>query len=681
MVFGARKAVWFGAVAWVGLMIVTMVRCNSTSPQSLEPTAQAFRNLSDSATYVGIEVCKTCHYNIYQTYIETGMGQSFGPSSQVRSDSKLDASSRLTDPHRNLQYHPYWSNDSLFLLEFRLGDRGDTTHQRVQYINYIIGSGQHTNSHIYNVNGYLYQAPFTYYTQEGTLDFPPGFEGGNNTRFSRKIGLECMSCHNALPEMHPGSENRFTQVPAGISCERCHGPGSIHVSEKMAGIIIDTAQATDYSIVNPAKLSPDLQIEICQRCHLQGNSVLEPDQNFYDFRPGMKLSDVMTVFLPRYEGGENQFIMASHADRMVQSECYIATDGGFNCISCHNPHVSVHATEAQQYNQSCLSCHQPDRDETSASSAGGSSAKIQLNKGCTESYEHRLQVNNNDCSACHMPPSSSIDIPHVTVHDHKIQIPSEDVSLQREEQPEALKRFLGLIAINNPNPSNRTRALGYLQQFEKFTPDPQFLDSAATYIERAGSPLDLVVYHAFLSEDHAAAAAAVHAVGLKSFINTYNSREMMNRDAWTVYRAGQCFAALGMNPAALRLYEHAWNLAPYQLEFRNKLAALYIRMGELQRGMQHLDTLVQQQPLFTDAWVNLGFAHMLMGNLEASLTASHKALRLDPDAVQALINAAGVHGMRGDWSSARKQLERAATLEPSHPDVIKGLQALKEMNN
>ena len=30
---------------------------------------------------------------------------------------------------------------------------------------------------------------------------PPGYENGFNNRFNRLIELECMSCHNAFPEM------------------------------------------------------------------------------------------------------------------------------------------------------------------------------------------------------------------------------------------------------------------------------------------------------------------------------------------------------------------------------------------------------------------------------------------------------------------------------------------------
>ncbi|MBK7311606.1 MAG: hypothetical protein IPI93_12675 [Sphingobacteriaceae bacterium] len=59
--------------------------------------------------------------------------------------------------------------------------------------------------------------------------------------------------------------NKYNFVPNGIDCERCHGPGSIHVNQKQRGIKIDTSKQIDYSIVNPSKLPIDLQFDICQR--------------------------------------------------------------------------------------------------------------------------------------------------------------------------------------------------------------------------------------------------------------------------------------------------------------------------------------------------------------------------------------------------------------------------------
>jgi hypothetical protein len=51
--------------------------------------------------------------------------------------------------------------------------------------------------------------------------------------------------------LSPDLKIRFEEVPLGINCEKCHGPGSIHMEEKQAGIIVDITKEIDFSIVNP----------------------------------------------------------------------------------------------------------------------------------------------------------------------------------------------------------------------------------------------------------------------------------------------------------------------------------------------------------------------------------------------------------------------------------------------
>ena len=167
------------------------------------------------------------------------------------------------------------------------------------------------------------------------------------------------------------------------------------------GNLTDTAKYTDYSIVNPANLSIELQNDLCARCHLQGNAVLQPNKSFFDFLPGMRLSDVMDVYLPRYSNSDNDFIMASHVDRMKLSACYIESKEQLSCVSCHNPHLSVHKVPDNFFNSKCLDCH--------------------VSHDCQEEIEYKMDVD-NDCVSCHMPKSTTTDIPHVRITDHKIVI-------------------------------------------------------------------------------------------------------------------------------------------------------------------------------------------------------------------------------------------------------------------
>ncbi|MGB0178254.1 MAG: hypothetical protein ACPF9D_13900, partial [Owenweeksia sp.] len=383
------------------------------------------------------------------------MGSSFGVADTAKSIAQIHKNTTIYDPYSKYYYHPHWIRDSLFLDEFRLDEKGDTIFKKTQKIDYVVGSGQHTNSHIFAQGEYLYQAPFTWYAQKGTADLPPGYEQGHNLRFNRQVGLECTGCHNSMPTgFVPGSVNRYKEIPGAINCERCHGPGELHVKRMLNGDYVDTAYATDYSIVNPRKLSVELQFEVCQRCHLQGNAVLQEGRSFLDFKPGMKLSEVMNVFLPRYSNSDNRFIMASHVDRFKQSECFKQSEE-YNCASCHNPHISVKETNVRRFNDQCKSCH-------------GNTAK----QVCS-APEKLLKAEDFNCVKCHMPASGPVDIPHVTVHDHYVRKP-----LKVKTDTTGISRFLGLTAINNPNPDLRSKTLAYLQQYERFDPFPYYLDSA-----------------------------------------------------------------------------------------------------------------------------------------------------------------------------------------------------------
>ena len=49
-----------------------------------------------------------------------------------------------------------------------------------------------------------------------------------------------------------------------IGCERCHGPGELHVAHP------EIIGGRDMTIVNPASLAPSLRDAVCEQCHLQG---------------------------------------------------------------------------------------------------------------------------------------------------------------------------------------------------------------------------------------------------------------------------------------------------------------------------------------------------------------------------------------------------------------------------
>ncbi len=643
---------------WTLLLIVIAVlslsRCSENSETIIADSP--YLNHADTVKYVGINTCKQCHANIYETYVKTGMGSSFHPAIKRNSAANF-GDQILIDSSLGLSYQPFWRNDSLWLLEFRIEGK-ETIYKREEKIDYIVGSGQHTNSHMHWTSSYLHQAPFTWYAQEEKLDLPPGFENGLNSRFSRKIGLECTSCHNAMPtEFEIGSVNKYKRVPGAIDCERCHGPGEVHVRRMQAGKFVDTAREVDYSIVNIGKLAPALQFEVCQRCHLQGNPVLAEGKSFLDFKPGMILREVMDVYLPRYSNAEDDFIMASHADRFKQSRCRMNNED-FNCTSCHNPHVSVKETEMSRFNSVCGNCH-------------GSKHQSKC-----RAPEQELLKEDNNCVGCHMPRSASTDIPHVSIHDHRIQLPS------RRADTEDIRKFLGLVAVNNPKPSNRSKVLAYLQQYERFTQNPLYLDSASYFLSllpESEEQFKLEVYFKYLSEDYEGVIALVGSQGVNRVLGMLDEQSYDNFDGWTAYRIGESARKTPGNAAiAEQFLARSVALMPYAPDVGSTYSSVLINNGKKDKAEQVLRDLLNEYPFQEEALNNLGFLYLTSGKFSEAKDYFRKALDLNPDYELGWLNMASACLQLNELEEAGSALIRALEINPNNQKARMLYQNIKE---
>lgn len=620
--------------------------CTKSEDREYERVKKMFRNLGDSAEYVGMNTCISCHKNVHDTYKETGMGRSFDLARPWRSDATFGAHAVVYDKDLDYYYKPFFRDSLLYVLEYRLEGK-DTVHKREERIDYIIGSGHHTNSHMIHRNGYLFQAPITYYTQEGKWDLAPGYEKGASSRFNRIIATECLTCHNHFPKHVSESENKYLEMPRGIECERCHGPGSIHVQEKLKGIIVDTSKYADYSITNPRHLPRDLQMDLCQRCHLQGVAVLNEGKTFFDFRPGMMLSEVMQVFLPRFTNSHERFIMASQADRLRLSPCYLKSED-LSCISCHNPHHSVKSNDNKRYNETCLSCHPSGK------------------KNFCSTPEAERKLENDNCVKCHMRRSGSIDIPHITITDHNIRKETAGLKITEKEKNE-IAAFLGLECLTSERPSELDMAKGYIALYDKFMKEPSVLDSVAFYLKKSKASdkekFKTKVHYYFASEQY----SEIIAVSKSENISELN-------DAWTLYRIGEAYYRTQQLKEALPNFEKAVKLKKYNLDFQEKLAVLYARMGQSSKAKEIFSFVLSEDPARPLSLSNLGLIAASSNDFERALYYYNKALSFDPDYETALMNKAAVLMYQKKNADAKKVLER---LIKKHPGNLQAKEAVK----
>lgn len=621
----------FLLLCFIAISIVLLIRCGNDEEKS---PYKAINN--PEAHYVGMETCKTCHAGIYESFIQTGMGQSWGLANKLKSSADFsNAKALVYDSIKNLYYKPYWDGDSLCILEYRLTGK-DTTHKRIEKVSYIVGSGQHTNSHIININGYLHQAPITFYTQKGKWDLAPGFEKGMNSRFDRKIELECITCHNGYPEFVAESFNKFNSIKLGIDCERCHGPGSLHVAAKQNGDIVDTAKLIDYTIVNPRKLSIDVQNNLCQRCHLQGIAVLQDGKSFMDFLPSQELKKSMHVFMPSYSGDENHMIMASHVERMKMSDCYVNSNK-MSCITCHNPHVSVKFTAQEVFINACKNCHTSIND-------------------CKENISVR-ETKKDNCITCHMPKNGSIDIPHVAVTDHYIRRKA------KVENKEAIAKFLGLVCYNDDKVDARTQAQAYLEFYERYEPNKFFLDSAFTLLIKAGADtsdgFDADVIRAFfLREDYN-----------KIVILSKKVKPNEIKNAWTNYRIGEAYLKQGQFARSIEFLQVAVTIKKYALDFQHKLATAYVENNQFIEAKKVFEFILNENPKYTAAYGSLGYLAMQAGDMHKAKYYLQQSILLDPDQLQVLINLAVVYHQSNQGNLIKPLLYHALQLDSENVQV------------
>ena len=617
-----RKLPVYIVIILSSIILFSYCTANKNSHADLDK----FRSIHEDIEYVGMQTCRSCHQDIYESYIKTGMGQSFGLARKEVSDAIFDGHSLVYDSLSNFYYKPFFKDSIYYIQEFRMEGQ-DTIHQRTEQVDYIVGSGQHTNSHILNNNGYLTQAPITFYTQKQKWDLAPGFED-TNYRFSRILESECLTCHNHFPEQAAGSLNKYLDIPTGIQCERCHGPGKLHVELKLAGESVDTSKYIDYSIVNPRHLPIDLQMDVCQRCHLQGVAVLQDGKDFYDFKPGMHLADVMNVFLPRFTDSHENFIMASQADRLRLSACF--ESGKLSCITCHNPHQGIQVQKSEHYNLACQSCHEVNI--------------------CTTPKDD-LQAENNNCVKCHMPPSHSIDIPHVSITDHNIRVPDK---LSNKSQD---RKFLGLESLSKEEVTDIEMARGYLALYDKFIENDQILDSAAHYLQTAEGPLLLQtqIHYYFASKDY------------QSIVNLENqNNDRVLSDAWTSYRMGEAFLKQKKYEKAIVYLKNACTLMPLNLDFQEKKGSCFLYLEYYAEAEKTFLKVIEENPKRAQAYLNLGYAKVVQNRFSEAEENYLTALELDPDLEQACLNLAALYILKKQKSKAKKFLQRVLVINPEN---------------
>ena len=645
------------------LTLIILVVCFNVGCGGEAPAHVARETIVEEPEFIGDATCSTCHAGIAETYAQTNHKRGFGRFNAADAIEGFDVERIVYNEARNLHYEVFVDGDTLYQREFREDLNGDVIHERVEAADYVIGSGNATRSYLMENNGFLTEMPVTWYVEREYWEMSPGYQEAND-RFGRKIILDCLTCHNAAPTHSPNTQNHFTEIPEGISCERCHGPASLHVGfwEQHP----DTSIAgTDPTIVDPAYLDRGAQMSNCQQCHLAGVTVFREGQDPTTFRPGQELSENKTVFVPEQHLVDPDWVgIDSHPLRLARSACYRNSE--MTCSTCHDPHRPKSLLPENYYNDRCLSCH---GTESTASSHSCTRPGV-------ESVEMAVA---GDCVSCHMQKGGTSDVPHVSFSDHWIR---KDPGPPRD--PDEAKTVFETYDLIPLAALQKTGRSGHLLEAREPETPLEHLETAIAYftfyeqMHRLPEYLPIIVTHA--RQGFAGGADHVEArIALARSLVTMDSVDAAidqlrlaitkhPENAWVYFWLGTIQLEQGQLDVAIGTLQRAVTLQPYFMEARVKLGEALVRAQRLDEARLQFEDIVQRDPLHeTRSWYNLGLIYLQQKNLIDGERALREASRLDPDLVDAHIQLGTLHLSQRRLDDAEKAFRKAIAADENNP--------------
>ncbi len=347
--------------AWASRAAVVLSTLGLAGAVWADSAIDAKKLLSQPKAYVGSEVCRSCHLEHYDAWKRT-------LHSRMLQDARVNKDVIITD------IDPEIIKADLKKIEKKLKVPIEEFHiPKVEDIQYTIGS-QWKQRYLVEKDGTLLIAPTQFNAETGR------WVNYHEHDWEKRPWLKkCGGCHATGVDL---DQNRFTEP--GVGCEACHGPGSHHAALPKTAIFEKRS-----TIVNPAKLTSGVAVQICGSCHNRGKSTKVKGSSWpVGYRPGKALTTYYQE--TSFAGGDIKHVYANefskgHHQQYIDWKQSAHYKEGVTCLSCHFVHqlgnpVVRGQTRQNSGDNTCLSCH------------------TMINKVGAHSVHSSAK-----CVACHMP--------------------------------------------------------------------------------------------------------------------------------------------------------------------------------------------------------------------------------------------------------------------------------------
>lgn len=549
---------------------------------------------------------------------------------------------------------------------------------------------------------------------------PPG-DWLHWTRGAQNWNGMCSECHSTNPrkgfDPEKGTyDTTYSQI--NVSCESCHGPGSLHVKWARLPAMARPASEDYRLVVSTRGMSAREQVELCAPCHARRFYLKD-----YQHEPGTDLLDHLIpslleehLYFPDGQVRDEVYEYAS----FVQSKMY---RNGVRCSDCHDPHTTKRHKED---NELCLKCHRGDTYNTG------------LHHFHKETFEGKPSPGWL-CQNCHMPQRVYMGVDWRA--DHSIRVPRPDLSLSlgvpnactnpachagkgdrwamdayskwygqarrphygtalaaaREERPEALADLVRITQDRLLPTIVRATAVDLLGRY----PGPlsaeavtKALQDEESMVRRAAldradllppeermrrvnpllqDPVRGVRTQAArtLAETPGFLERSAGDPAFKAALSEFESAMRYQGDfASSGFNLGNLYRALGRDEEAERQYRQSLQIDPLFVRTRVNYALLLSGMGRNGEAEAQLRQALKAEPGQPAATYNLGLLMAEMGRLPEAVDFLRKAARSMPGDARLEYNLALALRDSGKTAEAEASLKRALALEPDSPDFL-----------
>ncbi len=225
------------------------------------------------------------------------------------------------------------------------------------------------------------------------------------TGVTQRWNTMCAECHSTnLQKNYDLSTGHYhtTFTDIDVSCEACHGPGSLHVRLAQSWSLF-WDRKRGYGLPRWKQAESIAQVDMCARCHSRQHMVYpghEAGAKYYDHF-------VNELLVPRIYYADGQVLDEDYVyGSFVQSKMY---HKDVRCTDCHDPHT---ARLKHEGNQVCTSCHTHPEGKYDTPAH----------------HHHKAGTTGSMCVECHMPATTYMAVDDR--RDHSFRVPRPDLSLR-----------------------------------------------------------------------------------------------------------------------------------------------------------------------------------------------------------------------------------------------------------